>query len=186
VEALTGTAAYRRTLERDELLERAAAAARTSPDLLAARIEQLGEENRELRRQLQKARTSGAGDVVGELIANATAVDGARVVAREIEVQNADELRLVGDRLRERLGTGAAVLAARHDERIALLAIVTDDLLSRGVSADRLVREVAALTGGSGGGRPHMARGGVGDPAQVPAALGRAPDIVRAMLAPGT
>jgi alanyl-tRNA synthetase len=183
IEAVTGTAAYRRSVQREELLDSAAAAARTTPEMLPSRLEQLGEENRELRRQLQRARTSGAGDRVGELIAGATAVDGARVIATEIEAENADELLMLGDNLRERLGSGAAVLAARQNERVALLAIVTDDLLSRGVRADTLVREIAALTGGSGGGRPHMARGGAGDPAQVASALGKAVDIVRAMLA---
>jgi alanyl-tRNA synthetase len=186
IEAVTGTMAYHRFVAREELLERAAAAARTTADALPARVEQLAEENRELKRQLQRARTSGAGDIVSELIAGATAVEGARVIATEIDAGSADELRMVGDRLRERLGSGAAVLAARQNERVALLAIVTDDLLSKGVRADRLVREIAALTGGSGGGRPHMAQGGAGDPEQLPGALGKAADIVRAMLASKT
>jgi alanyl-tRNA synthetase len=182
IEALTGRGAYRRTVEREALLEEAAAAARTTPDALIRRIEQMAEENRELRRQLERARASGAGDVVGDLLAGATAVNGARVVAREIDVESPDELRMLGDRLRERLGTGVAVLAGRHQDRIALLVVVTDDLLSKGVRADRLIREVAKLTGGSGGGRPHMAQGGAGDPAQVPHALGRTVDIVRSLL----
>jgi alanyl-tRNA synthetase len=182
IEAVTGTVAYERTHERDELLAGAAAAARATPETLAARIEQLNEEVRDLRKQLQRVRAGGAGDVVSELIASATAVDGARVIATEIDAENADELRMLGDSLRQRLGSGAAILAARQKERVALLAIVTDDLLSRGVRADRLVREIAALTGGSGGGRPHMAQGGAGDPAQLPGALGKAADIVRSML----
>jgi alanyl-tRNA synthetase len=182
IEALTGRGAYRRTVEREALLEEAAAAARTTPDALIRRIEQMAEENRELRRQLERARASGSGDVVGDLLAGATAVNGARVVAREIDVESPDELRMLGDRLRERLGTGVAVLAGRHQDRIALLVVVTDDLLSKGVRADRLIREVAKLTGGSGGGRPHMAQGGAGDPAQVPHALGRTVDIVRSLL----
>ncbi len=60
--------------------------------------------------------------------------------------------------------------------------MVTDDLIGRGVRADRVVREVAEMTGGSGGGRPHMAQGGVGDPAKVAEALGKAPEIVRSLL----
>jgi alanyl-tRNA synthetase len=91
---------------------------------------------------------------------------------------------MLGDRLRERLGTGAAILAARQDDRVSLIAVVTDDLLSRGVRADRLVREVAALTGGSGGGRPHMAQGGVGDPDRVAGALDSVHGIVRSMMQP--
>ncbi|HUF14134.1 MAG TPA: DHHA1 domain-containing protein, partial [Longimicrobiales bacterium] len=183
VEAVTGAMAYRRAVEREALLEEAAALARTPPDALPRRIEQLQEEARELRRRLERAQTEGSADRVGELLESAESVDGARVIARQVEGIGPDELRALGDGLRERLGTGAAVLAARIDERVALLAVVTDDLLSRGVRADRLIREIAALAGGSGGGRAHMAQGGASDPARVPAALERTSDLVRAMLA---
>ena len=183
IEAVTGSGAYRRTLAREELLDEAAAAAKTTPDALVRRIEQMAEENRELRRQLDKARSAGAADLVGELIAGATAVNGARVIAHALDVESADELRAVGDRLRERLGTGVAVLAGRQPDRVSLLVVVTDDMLAKGVRANDVIREVAKLTGGSGGGRPHMAQGGAGDPAAVPAALDRTADIVRALLA---
>jgi alanyl-tRNA synthetase len=184
IEAVTGTGAYRRVVEREDLLDGAAAAVRTSPDALLHRIEQMHEENRDLKRQLERALSAGAGDVIGDLIEAAQPVDGMRVIAREVEAGSADELRMLGDRLRERLGTGAAILAARQDDRVSLIAVVTDDLLGRGVRADRLVREVAALTGGSGGGRPHMAQGGAGDPARVAGALESVQDIVRSMMQP--
>jgi alanyl-tRNA synthetase len=185
VEAVTGTAAYRRAVEREDLLNQAAAAVKTTPETLLRRLEQLLDENRELRRQLERARQSGAADVIGVLVAEAESVAGTRVIAREIEVTGADELREVGDRLRERLGSGAAVLAARGGERVALMAVVTDDLITRGVRADALVREVARLTGGSGGGRPHMAQGGVGDPARLGEALRQVAVMVRTALGGG-
>jgi alanyl-tRNA synthetase len=182
IEAVSGSAAYRRAIAREDLLEEAAAAVKTTPDALVRRIEQLLEENRELRRQLERAREAGSGDIVNELISSAAAVNGAKVIAREVEVADANELRAVGDRLRERLGTGAAVLAGRAPDRVALIAVVTDDLISRGVRADALVREVAQRTGGSGGGRPHMAQGGVGDPSQLAEALRSTVDIVAGLL----
>jgi alanyl-tRNA synthetase len=182
VEAVTGAAAYRRAVAREDLLNQAAAAVKTTPETLLRRLEQLLDENRELRRQLERARQHGAADVVGTLVAEAESVAGTRVIARELEVSDADELRGVGDRLRERLGSGVAVLAAHQDERVALIAVVTDDLITRGVRADALVREVAKLTGGSGGGRSHMAQGGVGDPAQLADALRQVAEIVRATL----
>jgi alanyl-tRNA synthetase len=185
VEAVTGTAAYRRAVAREDLLNQAAAAVKTTPETLLRRLEQMLDENRELRRQLERARQQGAADVVGTLVEGAEIVDGAKVIARELDVTDADELRGVGDRVRERLGSGAAVLAARQGERVALIAVVTDDLITRGVRADALVREVAKLTGGSGGGRPHMAQGGVGDPGQLAAALQQVPGMVRNALGVG-
>src|SRR5690606_28378117 len=178
IEAVTGPAAYRRAVEREALLEQAAAALRTTPDNLVRRIEPLVEEDRGPEPRLERAPTAGAADVVGDLVAGATMVDGARVITSEVEVATPDELRALGDRLRERLGSGAAVLAARFPERTAFFAVVTDDLIGKGLRADRLVREVAQRTGGSGGGRPHMAQGGVGDPSKIAEALGLASEIV--------
>jgi len=182
VEALTGSAAYRRAVETEARIERIADSLRTAPDQLERRVEQLIEERRELERQLQKARAEGAADLVGQLVEGGDKVDGATVIASEVEVADADELRALGDRLRSRLGTGAAVLAARYPDKIALFTVVTDDLVGRGVRADRLVREVASMTGGSGGGRPHMAQGGVGDADKLEAALESVPERVRALL----
>jgi alanyl-tRNA synthetase len=182
VEAVTGDGAYRRAVEQERVLRQTAAILKTTPDQLVRRAEQLAEENRELRRQLDRARQVGSADVVGQLIDAAASVDGIRVVASEVAVEDASELRALGDRLRDRLGSGAAVLAARHVDRVALCAVVTDDLISRGVRADRLIREIAAMTGGSGGGRAHLAQGGAGDPERVGAALEQASSLVRGML----
>ena len=96
---------------------------------------------------------------------------------------DADEARALGDRLRERLGSGVAVLAARTGEKASLFAVATDDLIERGVRADQVVREVAAAAGGKGGGRPHMAQAGVGDPERLPEALAKVEDVVRSLLA---
>jgi len=185
IEALTGTEAWKRATQREALVEEAAAALRGTPDTLLRKIEQVQEENRELRRQLERARRGGGGDRVAELLDRAVSVNGLRLVAAEVEAEGADELRALGDGLRERLGSGAAILAGRNGDRVSFLAVVTDDLPGRGIRADRLIREVAALTGGSGGGRPHMAQGGAGDPAKVGAALSRAADILRGMVDAG-
>ena len=182
IEAISGSQAYRRWLAQEELLHHSAALLRTTPESLPQRLEKLVEEVRELRRHLERARTEGSGDVVTALLAAATDAGGVKVVAQQVEAASMDELRALGDGLRTRLGAGAAVLAAQIGERMALFAVVTDDLISRGLRADALVREVAKLTGGSGGGKPHMAQGGVGDATRLPAALAQAADIVRGQL----
>jgi alanyl-tRNA synthetase len=184
IEAISGSAAYRRAVAQEELLTHAAALVKATPDMLLRRLEALTEEMRELRRHVDRLRTEGSQDRIGELLAGGAVVAGARVVAHEVEVESADELRALGDALRGRLGSGVAVLAARQGERTALFAVVTDDLIGRGLRADALVREVAKLTGGSGGGKPHMAQGGVGDPEKVPAALAHTAELVRAVLGP--
>ena len=118
--------------------------------MILRRIEQLQSEHRELERQLERARRQGSSDVVGRLVEGAKAVDGARVVAEQVEVADQDELRALGDQLRERLQSGVVVLAAKSAERTALFAVVTDDLIGRGVRADRVVRTpyVVVIRGG--------------------------------------
>ena len=75
-------------------------------------------------------------------------------------------LREVGDRTRDSLGTGAALVAAEVGGKLSMVAVVTDDLVKAGVRADALVKEVAAAAGGTGGGKPHQALAGVKDPGQ--------------------
>ncbi|HUF13619.1 MAG TPA: alanine--tRNA ligase [Longimicrobiales bacterium] len=182
IEAVTGTAAWLRAVQAEDRLRALADPLRSSGDGVERRSEQLLAQNRELERQLERARSAGAADVVGQLVAGGEQVDGATVVASEVQVANPDELRALGDRLRNRMQMGAAVLAARYPDKVALFTVVTDDLVARGVRADALIREVAQMTGGSGGGRAHLAQGGVGDPARLEEALRSVPALVRGLL----
>jgi alanyl-tRNA synthetase len=182
VEAVTGRGAYRRAVERDAVLAAAAAVLRTTPENLPHRIELLLEESRELRKAAEKTRASGSADVVTQLIAGATDVSGLKVVAREVEVDGPNDLRVIGDRLREQIGSGLAVVAARHNGRVSMIAVATEDAIARGARADAVVRELAKQTGGTGGGKPHMAQGGVGDSVPLADALQGTPDIVRGLL----
>jgi alanyl-tRNA synthetase len=183
IEAVTGSAAYRRAVEQENLVRQLSTTLKATPDTLVKRVEQITEENRELKRQVDKLRTGGSGDMVTELMRHAYEIDGARVITRVVTVSGADELRTVGDSLRGQLQSGIAVLAAKQDDRTSLFAVVTDDLVKRGLRADSVLREVAKATGGSGGGKPHMAQGGVGDLDKLPAAFAQVPDLVRGALA---
>jgi alanyl-tRNA synthetase len=92
-------------------------------------------------------------------------------------------LQAMGDSLRERLRSGVGILATRLEEgKGALLAVVTDDLRERGVRADAIVREVAAVAGGRGGGKPHMAQAGIPDSGRIDDALAEAPKVVIALV----
>jgi alanyl-tRNA synthetase len=183
VEAVTGPEAYNRSLGDRDTLRELAGAMKTREENVAARVHGLLDETRELHRQLERARAQGSADVVGELLARGVSVDGATVIAAPVEVEDVEEARVLGDKLRERLGSGVAVLAARSADRASLFAVVTDDLIGRGVRADAVVRAVAARAGGKGGGRPHFAQAGVGEPERIPDALAGVEEIVKSLLA---
>ncbi|CAN5686969.1 alanine--tRNA ligase [soil metagenome] len=182
IEAVTGPDAYRRAREDREILRDMAALLRTREENVIPRVHTLLEENRELARQLARAREQTGGDVTSQLLESAHAVEGIGVISAQVELGDAEEARALGDRLRQRMGSGIAVFASEMGERASIFAVVTDDLIQRGIRADTVIREVAALAGGKGGGRPHMAQAGVGDRDRIPAALEGVAGIVRTLL----
>jgi alanyl-tRNA synthetase len=183
VEAVTGAEAYERSAAERASLRELARLLRTPEENVVARVRTALAESRELQRQLGRARAAGGGDVVGQLLAGALPVDGSKIIAAAVEVDSLDDARAIGDRLRERMGSGVAVLATQVDGKAALFAFATDDLVRRGVRADLVVREAAAVAGGRGGGRAHMAQAGIPDPVRLRSALDSVERIVRTLLA---
>jgi alanyl-tRNA synthetase len=184
IEAFTGPAAFAVLREREAALVRIAEALRVPLEGVERRVTALVDERRTLERRLEEAKRGG-GDAVQRLVADAETVDGVRVVAASVAVEDVKELQSLGDALRERLGSGVAVLAATLAEgKHAMIAVVTDDLRERGVRADAVIRDVAAVAGGRGGGKPHMAQAGITDPARIPAALEQVAPTVRRHLQP--
>jgi alanyl-tRNA synthetase len=187
--ALTGPRAFELLADREHALARVAERLKVAlpagpgSDIVAARLDAVLQEKRQLEKRLDEAMRGGGGDAVERLIASATAVDGMRVVASLVSVPDVKSLQALGDTVRERLKTGVAALGATfEDGKSTLLAVVTDDVRDRGVRADVVIRELAAVAGGRGGGKAHMAQAGVPDAARMPEALGRLPDIVRGLL----
>jgi alanyl-tRNA synthetase len=116
-------------------------------------------------------------------LSGALQIKGFTVVARRTEVEDVPALRAMADSLREKLGSGVGVLGAEFDGKGSFIAVVTEDLIKdRGLKAGDLVRSVAQLTGGSGGGKPHLAQAGARDASKIDDALAAVPDIVTAQL----
>ena len=178
IEAATGARAFEAMRERERTLARVAELLRSPGDQVLRRVQALVDERRTLERKLEEA-MRGGGDQVQSLVAAASQVNGARVVATQVPATDVKTLQALGDALREKLGTGVGVLAATfEDGKSALLVVVTDDLRERGVRADALIKDIAAAAGGRGGGKPHMAQAGVPDAARIPDALAQVPALV--------
>jgi alanyl-tRNA synthetase len=185
IEALTGRGAFSYLAGREAALSEAAEILKTQPDNVTRRAEQLVEEKAELESLLDELRSGGGG---GEDVVHGEQIDlggGAQAEYRGVRLRarDVDDARKWGDAFLASGRSGVAVLAAEMPgDRQALLAFVTDDMISRGVRADAVVREVAAVVGGRGGGRPHMAQAGVEDPGRVDEALASGASAVRALL----
>ena len=174
IEALTGRAAFAHLRRAERELERISARVKAPRERVGRRIEELLGERAELEALLAELRRGGGGTGTPVHRAELPRPGGGRVTYRalRLRVKDAGDARAYGDAFRE--GESASVLALASetpDGRIALFVFVTDDLIRLGVSAGSMVREIAALAGGRGGGRPHMAQGGIGDPDRLEAAL---------------
>ncbi len=151
-------------------------------DVLPDRVDRLISRSKELERTNQSLRSASAGERMRDLAGDAVTVDGVRVVATAVQPADMEAFRDMGDRLREALGSGVGVLGAAMNGKASLIAVVTDDLIQRGVQAGTIVKAVAELVGGGGGGRPHLAQAGGRHPEKMSDALARVPQIVRAQL----
>ncbi|MGZ8375691.1 MAG: alanine--tRNA ligase [Gemmatirosa sp.] len=177
--ALTGPKAYEFLRERERNLERVAELVKAPVDQTLRRVQALVDERRQLERRIDEARKGGGANQVQTLAASAHALGDARLVASEVDVPDVKALQALGDALREQLPMTIAILAARLDDgKTTMLAVVSDDLRERGVRADEVVRVVAAVAGGRGGGKPHMAQAGIPDASKLAEALAQAPALV--------
>jgi alanyl-tRNA synthetase len=151
-----------------------------------AKLDALISERDSLKKRLEKAeRSLASAPAKGEMGSRAVRVDGVAVLAERVEATSVDALRYHGDAAKKHLPSGVAVLAAEIDGRPQFIAIVSDDIIDRGVHAGNILKRVASVTGGSGGGRPDTAQGGGKDPAKIEEALAIVPEAVREMLGGG-
>jgi alanyl-tRNA synthetase len=187
LEAVTGPGAFAFMESKAERLAEVAEVLRTPPENAPRRAEQLMVERSELESLLADLR-KGGGASSSELDVTEFEANGAtiRLEAGRMKAMDADDVRAAGDQFRSDASSSARIVAAEFaDGKQTLFAFVTDDLLGAGLRADALIRDVAAVADGRGGGRPHMAQASVGDPAKLDSALAAAPEIARALLGGG-
>ncbi len=185
IEALCGHEALAHFRAQSDTLARAAAVLQSAPAQLVEQLEKHKAELERLRREQAESKRGGLEAEMARLAAAATQAPGGRYVVAELESEaDAGAAREAADRLRGALGRGAAVLALRHDGKLTFLAAVTDDLVKeKTLNASELVKQVAQVTGGSGGGKPHLALAGGKDVAKLGAALAEARRLLAGALA---
>jgi alanyl-tRNA synthetase len=145
--------------------------------------EQLAKESLDLKKELSRHKMREGGSEIDALVHGATTVNGLKVVSAQVQVSSMEELKSLGDALRSKLGSGVGVLGSVIDEKVALVCVVTDDLLAaKRLAAGSIVSELAKQVGGGGGGRPHLSTAGGKDVAKLPEALRRTEEIVRAIM----
>ncbi|MFU8819605.1 MAG: alanine--tRNA ligase [Desulfurivibrio sp.] len=180
IEGVCGEVALLRCQALEEDLALLAARLKTSPAELPTRVDKLLARQKELERKLTQMAGQSAGFDLDKVLRQAVEIGGVSVLACRVPADSAKALREIGDRLRDKKGHGIAVLAAEVDGKVALLAMVGKELTGRFKAGD-IVKAVAALVGGSGGGRPDMAQAGGTRPEKIDEALAAVPQIIQKM-----
>ncbi|MGI9253046.1 MAG: DHHA1 domain-containing protein, partial [Thermomicrobiales bacterium] len=183
IEAMTGEAAIERLHKMSQVLESTGRSLRTTWMEAPAAIEALQERTRSLEREIERLRGEIAGARAGDLLDRVVNVGGLSILAARVDADGKDALRQLGDRLRDRIGSGVVLLGAVIDGRPSLLALATPDAVARGVKAGDIVREAAAMVDGKGGGRPDLAEAGGKDPEKLDDAIAAVIAIVERSLA---
>ena len=183
IEALTGAAvlAYYRELEQE--LNEAAKVAKTEPGKLSARIEGLLEEIKALKSENEKLKNKLAGNALKDVMDQLVEVKGVKLLAAKVPELDANGLRNLGDQLKDKLGEGVIILASSTGpDKVNLLAMATDGAIKQGAHAGNLIKELAALVGGGGGGRPNMAQAGGKNAAEIDNAISKAKEALAAQI----
>ena len=167
IEAITGSnvLAYYKNLE--ETLNQAAAVAKTQPALLVEKITKLQADNKALSTELDSLKSKMAKDSLGSVLDSVVEVKGVKVLAAKVPGVDMNGLRDLSDNLCEKMGGGVAVLISEADGKVSLVAKATDDAIAKGAHAGNLIKAIAPIVGGGGGGRPNMAQAGGKNPAGI-------------------
>jgi alanyl-tRNA synthetase len=181
IEAVTGEAAEILIKEEQCILRELGGMLKASESDLPARVQALFDEKKDLDRRLKKAASSGFDP--NAMLAKAVDVKGVRVLAAKVEAENADELKALGDRLRDAVKSGVIVLGAAIDDKASLLCVVTEDLVkSKSLKAGDIIKAVAQIVQGSGGGKPTFALAGGKDPSKLDEAMQAVAGIVEGFI----
>ena len=178
IEALTSEGLMKYYEEVEAELHEAAKAAKTTPAALTSKIHALLDEIKSLNSENEKLKSRLANDSLGDVMSQVKEVNGIKVLALKVSGVDMNGLRSLGDQLKDKLGDGVVVLVSEQDGKVNLMATATDAVQKKGAHAGNLIKAIAGLVGGGGGGRPGMAQAGGKNPAGMDDALKKAVEVV--------
>ncbi|MCI8522368.1 MAG: alanine--tRNA ligase [Lachnospiraceae bacterium] len=178
IEAVTGNnvTAYYQNLE--EQLHEAARTLKTNPANLVERCEHLMAEMKALQSENEALKSKAAKDALGDVMDQVQEVKGVKLLASKVAGVDMNGLRELGDQLKEKLGDGVVVLVSEKEGKVNLIAMVTEGAMAKGAHAGNLIKGIAALVGGGGGGRPNMAQAGGKNPAGIDDAIAESAKVL--------
>ncbi len=182
IEALTGEGVFAYYREQEAKLSEAAKILKTTPFSVTEKISHLLAEVKALQSENEALKSKAAKDALGDVMDQVREVKGVKVLASKIEGVDMNGLRELGDQLKEKLGEGVVLLASVTDGKVSLMATATEGAIKAGAHAGNLIKAVASIVGGGGGGRPNMAQAGGKNPAGVDEAIAKAAEVIESQI----
>ncbi len=182
IEALTGNGVFAFYRGLEQTLAAAAKVMKTTPASLVERCEHMQAELKSLNSEIEAMKSKAAKDALGDVMNQVTEVKGMKLLAVGVDGVDMNGLRDLGDQLKTKLGEGVVVLLSNQDGRVNMVAMATDGAVKAGAHAGNLIKAIAALVGGGGGGRPNMAQAGGKNPAGIPDALAKVAETLEGQL----
>ncbi len=183
IEAVTGAGVLEYIAKKDALIEKTAVVLKANNvNEIDMKAEQMASELRDTKKKLEALNAKMASGKLDDVLKNKVEIGGVCVVAAQVDGLSANDLRTLGDNLKDKLGCGIAVLASATEDKVAFLATATKDAQDKGVHAGKVIKEITAIAGGSGGGKPDMAQGGGKDAAKIADALAAVAGIIEAQI----
>ena len=183
IEALTSKGLLKYYDELEEKLHEAAKLLKAAPDKLTEKITHLQAENKALHSEVDSLKSKLAQDAMGDVMDQVVEIKGVKLLATKVEGVDMNGLRDLGDQLKEKLGEGVIVIASATDGKVSLMATATKGAIDKGAHAGNLIKAIAGLVGGGGGGRPNMAQAGGKNPAGMEDAIAKAAEVLEGQLA---
>ncbi len=182
IEAITGRAVYNYLKEKEEIISNVCLNLKTKEDSLSQKVTSLIEENKSLSKELHDMKTKMSLQAVDSVLDSKLDVNGVNLVTTKFEGMDMNTLKEVADNLRDKLVSGVVVLANTTDDKLNLVATATKDAVDKGVHCGNIVKSIAQIAGGKGGGRPNMAQAGAPDVSKVDEALNHASEVLKSQV----
>ena len=182
IEAITGKAVYEYLKERDAVIADVCTTLKAKEDNLTQRATQLVEENKSLSKDLHEIKAKMSLQSADSILDSKIEINGVNLVTAKFEGMDMNTLRETADSLRDKLGSGVVVMANVADNKVNFIVTATKDVLEKGIHSGNIVREVAQIAGGKGGGRPNMAQAGASDVTKVEEALNYAGEVIKSQV----
>ncbi len=182
IEAMTGNGVLQYYKNLENIIQEAAKTVKATPGNLVEKCGHLMAELKSLHAELESLKSKAAKDAMGDVMNQVQEVKGVKLLAVSVDGVDMNGLRDLGDQMKEKLGEGVVVLMSGQDGKVNMIAMATEKAQKAGAHAGNLIKGIAALVGGGGGGRPGMAQAGGKNPAGIPAAVAEAVKVLEGQL----